>query len=181
MATSNIMNSDFMTSGIRNFIEMLGTQPKLLKYKPYFEAMEPDLLRKCIATFKEYRAQPQDDALYILNHGDFHYKNMMFKHDLTDGKLLDVKLLDFQMCFVGPMVNDVIYACIMLMNREMRRNHQDELIYYFFSNFVETLQLIQYGGKIPKLIEFRQMLLRHKHWGKSPTGFPKKKYPFFVS
>lgn len=119
------------------------------------------MIEKCKATASEYRLQPQDDALYVLCHGDFHAKNMMFKANE------DVMLLDYQLCYVGPIVTDVLFSIFMLMDENHRKHHKDELIYFYFSNFVEILQRIGYTGKLPKLVELHQMLLRHRHFGKT--------------
>ncbi|XP_037930592.1 uncharacterized protein LOC119665438 [Teleopsis dalmanni] len=51
----------------------------------------------------------------------------------------------------------------MLLMAEHRANHFDELLYYYFTHFTETLKKIGYNGRIPKLMELREQLLRHRH------------------
>lgn len=43
---------------------------------------------------KVYRANASGDGYNVLNHGDFHFNNMVFKKD-ADGKLSDVLFVSF--------------------------------------------------------------------------------------
>lgn len=43
---------------------------------------------------KVYRANASSDGYNVLNHGDFHFNNMVFKKD-ADGKLSDVLFVSF--------------------------------------------------------------------------------------
>ncbi|XP_051863791.1 uncharacterized protein LOC117576136 [Drosophila albomicans] len=163
MELPKITEEPLFSTGMDFFLQMLDSQPDLRVYKPYFEKIRPTYLQHCVNTFREYRVNPQEDAYYVLCHGDFHLRNMMFKHNKTTGQLEDCMLLDFQMCNVGPMANDILYAIYSLLSPEQRQNNRDELVYFYYSKFIETLNKINYDGEIPTLVKFREQLLRHKY------------------
>lgn len=154
----NFLEQDVLTSGLPNFIDMLGSVESLKKYQKYFEPMRDNLIQRFADIIREYRENRKEDSYYVLCHGDYHLKNMMFK-----GK--DVMLVDFQMSYVGSITNDIIYATYMLFNPEDRRERYDELIYHYFNTFSKTLKLIGYVGKLPNLVDFRKQLIDRRYNG----------------
>ncbi|XP_004518083.1 uncharacterized protein LOC101457352 [Ceratitis capitata] len=151
---SNIVDEPFITDGIINFVDMLKATPSLQEYLPYFEAMKPKLLDKCRASFAEYREAPQENACYALCHGDFHSKNMMFKYQSESRELKDVMLLDFQMSYFGPLVNDLIYSLYLLLDENLRLEF-NTMLYYYYTVFKSTLIKIGYNGTLPTLMQLR--------------------------
>ncbi|XP_037947070.1 uncharacterized protein LOC119679004 [Teleopsis dalmanni] len=164
MNEPSIRENDFVTDGINIFIEILNEVPTLRKYKPYFEALQTDILEKCRQTFDEFRENPQSDGIYVLCHGDFHFKNLMFKHNPINEKVEDILLLDFQLSYIGPIVNDLYYSFFMMSSREHRLQQFDELLYLYHSHFKSILNKIDFDGEVPKLSEIRAMFLKHKHF-----------------
>ncbi|XP_037947043.1 uncharacterized protein LOC119678980 [Teleopsis dalmanni] len=162
MTLTNFVESDFFIKGIDLFIELLSEVPTLRKYKSYFESIQQDLIQDCKDIFTQYTDKKQSNTDYVLCHGDFHCKNMMFKHNPESGELEDLMLLDYQVSYVGSLVNDIIYSYFLILNPEMRLNHFDEMLYYYFKNFTETLTNIGYNGAVPKLEEIRSQIMKHK-------------------
>lgn len=156
----------FFMNGMNIFIKMLDAVPDLTEYKPYFEKILPRYVQRCRDTLKEYRQNPQENAFYVLCHGDFHVKNLMFKYNKEDGTIEDCMLLDFQMSNVGPMPNDILYSIYQMLSPEQRQNQRDELIYIYFSTFTDTLKKLNFEGELPTLVEFRKQIFRHKYYGK---------------
>ncbi|XP_054746476.1 uncharacterized protein LOC129251129 [Anastrepha obliqua] len=159
----NIMDDEMMTSGIRNFIDFLSETPALRQYVPYFEPFRKNLLQKCLAGFHELRDAPKADGYYAMCHGDFHGKNMMFKHDPVTGKCEDVMLLDYQVSYVGPIVNDLLYSQYLLLDADLRKIYP-EILHHYFTVFGSTLKKIGFQGEMPKLVRLRQQFLEHKHY-----------------
>ncbi|XP_060649129.1 uncharacterized protein LOC132786584 [Drosophila nasuta] len=157
----NILTDPFMTSGITNFLGLIDSVPEFAKYKPYFRGIEKDIVQQFIDIIDEYRSNRQSDGYYILCHGDFHLRNMMFKHNSTGG-LEDCMLLDYQMSNVCPPSVDILYSIYMLMGPDERRNHHKELINFYFNTFVETLEKIGFKGELPNYVDFWRQLYRHK-------------------
>ncbi|XP_030572035.1 uncharacterized protein LOC115770764 [Drosophila novamexicana] len=157
----NMRQDPFCTTGMRKFLDLLEEIPELRKYIPHFKKMENDYVDRLGAVMQEYRNNRQPNGYYVLCHGDFHLKNMMFKHK-ANGSLEDVMLLDFQISNICPITIDLIYAVYMLMGIEDRHNNYKELINYYFSEFLTTLQNIGFKGELPNSVEFWQQMSQHK-------------------
>ncbi|KAM8705884.1 hypothetical protein ACLKA7_010219 [Drosophila subpalustris] len=152
----NILEQEFLTSGFPNFLNVLESVDDLREYKKYFEPLKDIITKRWVEIVREYRNNPKDDAYYVLCHGDFHLKNMMYKGN-------DVMLLDFQFSHLGTMTYDMLYAVYMLLGPEDRLNNSDELIYYYFTNFTRTLSSIGYQGEMPSLVDYRKQLFDRKY------------------
>ncbi|XP_036343124.1 uncharacterized protein LOC118752359 [Rhagoletis pomonella] len=151
----NLLNEGLMTDGIKFFIEMLKKKATLHQFVPHFEALRPVILQRCLDTFREFRETPRADAYYVLCHGDFTIKNMMFKHNSADGSLVDVQLLDFQLSYVGSIASDLIYSMVQLLDEHLRKQFPI-LVEYYFNIFIETLLKLKYKGALPKLEKLRE-------------------------
>ncbi|KAH8358900.1 hypothetical protein KR093_003196 [Drosophila rubida] len=158
----NFLNDPFVTTGITNLLELIDTVPEFAKYKPYFKSIEKTYINQFVDIVEEYRSNRQSDGYYILCHGDFHSRNMMFKHNPISGDLEDCMLLDYQMSNVCPISVDILYSIYVLMGPDERRNHDKELINFYFNTFVETLEKIGFKGEIPNYVDFWRQLHRHK-------------------
>ncbi|XP_037947056.1 uncharacterized protein LOC119678992 [Teleopsis dalmanni] len=165
MNQSAICDSELMTDGIAIFIEMLNEIPSLRMYKPYFEAIQKNLFKKCRQTYDEFRENRQNDSIYVLCHGDFNYKNLMFKHNPIDMKLEDILILDFQLCHVGTTATDLYNTFYMACSREQRMHHFEELFHLYYNHFKATLEKIDFHSTIPKFAEVKAMFLKHKYLG----------------
>ncbi|XP_055856234.1 uncharacterized protein LOC129919399 [Episyrphus balteatus] len=151
---------EFFASGIKSFIKnVLSVDDELKKYIPYFEKIDKTFIDSCSKMGNAYKLG--DKALFVLNHGDFHYKNMMFRHK-DSGKLDDLILIDFQMCYYGPAAMDLTYALYMLLDGDTRWNRREEIIYEYFVNFQETLKKIEFKGEIPKMIDLQIDLIKYQ-------------------
>ncbi|XP_060648749.1 uncharacterized protein LOC132786272 [Drosophila nasuta] len=152
----NFLDEDIMTTGFPMFLEALKSVESLKKYVKYFEPIKDIVIPRWVKIIREYRENRQEDAYYVLCHGDFHLKNMMFRGT-------DCMLIDFQLSYVGSIINDVLYAVYMILSAEDRRDKLDELIYHYFITFANTLEKIGYQGKKPSLVEFRKQIFDRKY------------------
>ncbi|EDV93534.1 GH18230 [Drosophila grimshawi] len=159
-----IREDPFVTTGMSKFIAILEDVPELRKYLPFFKNIENDYLDRCGIVLQEYRKNRQPNGYYVLCHGDFHLRNMMFKHNKVDGKLEDVMLIDFQISNICPITIDLIYAIYLFMGVEDRQNNYKELINYYFSEFIATLQKIGFKGELPNSEEFWKQMSQHKYY-----------------
>lgn len=132
---------------------------------PYFSKIKADYVQQMRAIMQEYYESRKPNGFYVLGHCDFHARNMMFKHN-EDGGVEDVMLLDFQISNICPVTTDIIYSVYMLMGPEERHNNYKELLDYYFSEFLVTLQKIGYKGEFPSLMEFWKIISQHKIYGK---------------
>ncbi|EDS35006.1 conserved hypothetical protein [Culex quinquefasciatus] len=103
----------------------------------------------------------QDNIYNVLNHGDCHYKNFMYQ--ILDGKTEDVMLLDFQISTWGSPAIDIIYSMYNSVSIETRDNHREELIKFYYNEFVNALKMFEFQGKIPSLIDLRIEITKCGH------------------
>lgn len=136
----NFLNDSIVTTGVPCFLEMLDKVPELTKYKPYFEKIKDNYIQQMSAVMEEYRTNPKPNRYYVLCHGDFHGRNMMFRYNKETGSFEDVMLVDFQISNVCPLSIDLIYSIFMVMDTEDRWDLGKEYINYYFSVLADTLK-----------------------------------------
>lgn len=93
---------------------------KLHKLRPYY-------LEQGMAVFDN----DSEDDLRVFVHGDFWVNNLMFKYD-TQGRPIDVLLLDFQFCCYGSPAIDLCYFFFTSSCDEIRQNCFDEYMQYYY-------------------------------------------------
>lgn len=99
---------------------------------------------------------PNKTGYNVLNHGDFHSKNMMFRNmDLENPEVI---MLDFQVCFYGTPAIDLIQAKYSLTNSDRK----DELIESYYQHFSDTLEKLEYSGNIPSIQNLKDELYRNR-------------------
>ncbi|XP_068158052.1 uncharacterized protein [Drosophila tropicalis] len=160
----NFAEEPMISMGMDNFLQFLESQPSLAKYIPLFEKMRRDYLQHFFSYMTEHRNNRREDGYYVLCHGDFHLRNMMFKHDNDTGNLQDCMLLDFQISNLCPLTVDVVYSIYMLMGPEQRANDWENLLNYYFSILLETLKKIGYEGDFPTSNGFWKQIYRSKYF-----------------
>ncbi|XP_034131569.1 uncharacterized protein LOC117585914 [Drosophila guanche] len=143
------LEQGFIRTGMTFFVELLEKEPELRKYKEYFENIKGDLVQQLMEEWAQRRQNPQPDPYNVLCHGDFHLRNMMFKHNKATGTFEDCMLLDYQMCNISPLTVDLIYSVYMLLEPQQRRDHWEDLLKYYFSVLVGTLKKVGYKGEMP--------------------------------
>ncbi|KAL0104309.1 hypothetical protein PUN28_017202 [Cardiocondyla obscurior] len=74
-----------------------------------------------------------------LVHNDFWVNNMMFKYDDT-GKLINMKIVDFQLTNYDYGVKDLIFFLISSSRKEILDNHLDDMIDFYYDSFIESLK-----------------------------------------
>ncbi|KAH8298273.1 hypothetical protein KR018_012357 [Drosophila ironensis] len=161
---STFMTNPMVTDGLGNFLEFLETVPDLTRYKAYFEKQKHTYIARFEEVLEEYRRNPQSDGYYILCHGDFHLRNMMFRGDKETGTLEDVMFVDFQLSNLCPSSVDLIYSVYMLLESEQRWDLGKGLIDHYCSVLVDTLEKIGYKARMPTQSGIWQQIHRHKHF-----------------
>ncbi|XP_017079974.2 uncharacterized protein LOC108113782 [Drosophila eugracilis] len=153
-----LMSDPMVTSGMDTFLKTLDKIPEVTKYKPYFEKIKVDYLQRMADVMQEFRKNYQSDGYYVMCHGDFHLRNMMFKENG------DVMFVDFQICNLCPITIDLSYSIYMLMEPEQRWDLGKDIINYYFSVLVETLKKIGYKAEMPTKAGLWKQIHRHKYY-----------------
>ncbi|EDV53685.1 uncharacterized protein LOC6554990 [Drosophila erecta] len=159
----HVLNEPFMKTGMEFFVELLGKEPELNKYKPYFESIKDDFLARLVEEWKDFRGNQKRDEYWVLCHGDLHLRNIMFKYQ-EPGSFEDCMLLDFQISNRFPLTFDLVYSIYMLLEPEQRWKNWDELINYYFSVLEDVLKKIGYAGVMPTQSGLWQRLHQHKYY-----------------
>uniref|UniRef100_A0A336M155 CSON009898 protein n=1 Tax=Culicoides sonorensis TaxID=179676 RepID=A0A336M155_CULSO len=94
----------------------------------------------------------------VLSHGDFHFKNMMYRN--SGLKSEDYLLIDFQFCQWNTPANDIFFLLNSISDHDVRANHRQFVIQSYFQIFRSTLEKLGYKGPILRLLDLQMELLR---------------------
>ncbi|XP_017104274.2 uncharacterized protein [Drosophila bipectinata] len=161
----NFLTGHLMITGMENFVEMLSVIPELTKYKAFFSKIQDTNLSRMAEVMQEFRKNRQPDGHYVLSHGDFHIRNMMFKTNKNSGTFEDVMFVDFQVSNVSPSSVDLIYAIYRVLEPEHRCQLGKDAVNKYYSVLVDTLHKIGYKGELPTLDGLWQRIHYHKYYG----------------
>lgn len=181
----NMKQSDglvFMKDNMRLFTEQLKKTSINETYIEKFEKLQENFLKRGESVYDSGK-----NSFNVLNHGDFHYKNMMIKKDNEAIKniffvifenfiLINVmkyyhalsfySQLDFQLSVWGTPAIDIFYLLYMIASTETRVNHRAEIVTHYFTEFNATLNKLGFMGTVPSLNEFNIELLKNGFLGK---------------
>lgn len=150
----------FMKNNMKLFIEEIATWEG-------FESIT-ERMKNLVADFdgrgaKAFEANVPGKGYNVLNHGDFHINNVLFKKD-SDGKIKDVLFLDFQLTKWGPPSIDVVSLLYMIASQEALTEHRTEIIQHYYQEFVRTLKEVGFMSKVPGLLDLNIELLKNGFW-----------------
>lgn len=103
--------------------------------------------------------EPDPNGYNVLNHGDFHIKNLLFK--LNGETIEDFNFLDYQVSVVASPCVDLYYALYNMISNDNRRTRRNEIIHDYHVEFSNTLTKLGFNGNIPTLQDLQIELLRH--------------------
>lgn len=87
----------------------------------------------------------------------FQYKN--------DGSINEVLFIDFQLCKWGSPVQDLLHFIITSCNTDIRVSKFDYLISHYHKHLTESLNLLNFKGKIPELDDLHAQLKKRGYYG----------------
>ncbi|EDS34996.1 conserved hypothetical protein [Culex quinquefasciatus] len=114
--------------------EMKTWDSKWQYYCGKLEKMQPYFIENSLAV-TDHECEVD---LRVLNHGDPWTNNMMFLND-SDGKPVDVVLLDLQFCNYTTPAADLFYFFYTSTEDEIRQNCFEELMQYYYNHFSDYL------------------------------------------
>lgn len=126
-------------------------------YEDYAEKLH-DFVNKFVAVGKNFY-RPDPNGYSVLNHGDFHVKNLLFKK--VDGKIEDFYFLDYQISVVASPCVDLFYALYNMISDENRLAKRDEIIHIYHNEFEDSLKRFGFIGKIPSLLQLQMDLIKY--------------------
>ncbi|XP_070508925.1 uncharacterized protein [Chironomus tepperi] len=134
------------------------------KWNGFERYIEP--IRQLSETYREkglksYSPNTGPGAWNVLNHGDFHLKNMLYKMDKDSGKVEDVMMYDFQICVYASPAVDLTYMLFNFTSDENRYNRYDELLATYHEQFVEALKRFGYLKQPPTLLDLQVEMMKN--------------------
>ncbi|PSN31211.1 hypothetical protein C0J52_25884 [Blattella germanica] len=108
---------------------------------------------------------PKKNSLNVLNHGDCWTNNMMFLYNKENGKVEDVRFVDFQMSrFSSPALELQYFICNCPVD-EVRLFHRDTLLEEYHSEFCETLKGLNQDPNILTLQQLKEEFAEKDNYG----------------
>lgn len=124
------------------------------------ECIPGRLVEKCMDAY----AKEKTWGYNVLNHGDFHLRNLMFKKDKEDN-LTDIMFLDFQIPLYRTPAFDLYYLLNLICDDDARER-DGEVIKMYHQELLSNLEKYGYKGKVPSLIDVHVELLHLVDFGK---------------
>jgi len=87
------------------------------------------------------RYNPKQTGAVYLQHGDFHYNNLLFKK--ADDDEMKVMVVDWQLAYTGRSTGDVSYLLMSSISPEMKQQHGQDLKEAYFNSFNTYLKTFE--------------------------------------
>lgn len=102
-----------------------------------------------IASCKAIRsAERIENGLNVINHGDLWSNNIMYRHNIG-GDATDVRLVDFQCCYWGSPLLDVINVLVTSSHKTLRLDDWNKLFEYYHGELTWVLTCLDYQCSRP--------------------------------
>lgn len=85
------------------------------------------------------RCRPKEDKMTSLQHGDFHFNNLLFKRDGEGASRPRVMIVDWQLAYSGRSTGDLSYLLMSSLSHESREKHEEEMKSVYYSTFNSAL------------------------------------------
>uniref|UniRef100_A0A182P7B3 CHK kinase-like domain-containing protein n=1 Tax=Anopheles epiroticus TaxID=199890 RepID=A0A182P7B3_9DIPT len=126
----------------------------------YVEPFERSFADYCDRLHSIYSCKTAGRLYNVLNHGDFHAKNLL--HQFNDeGGIVDSRFLDFQACCWSTPAIDLYYLLNNIVHYKVKAAHKEEILAFYHAEFTGTLKAVGYLGYIPTMLDLQIELLRN--------------------
>lgn len=95
-----------------------------------------------------------ENALNVLCHGDLWSSNIMFTHDAV-GQPSDAIIFDYQGCYWGPIILDIINVFYTSSNVELQEHDWSSLTEFYYKELTDLLAKLKYPKDVPSLEEIQ--------------------------
>ncbi|XP_013109138.2 uncharacterized protein LOC106088261 [Stomoxys calcitrans] len=162
MSISVPFMKDMMTGGMSNFLHLMESHEEFHIYAEKVKEMFKDLPQACKDLFNAVKLPMGQGDIFVLNHGDFHMKNLMFKFNEMN-QMEDLIMVDYQISCYAPCNADLIYSQYVLLSTELRLKRH-AFMQYYFSEFLRILKKLGYEGEMPKFSQLQISNLKYRHF-----------------
>uniref|UniRef100_A0A1I8Q303 CHK kinase-like domain-containing protein n=1 Tax=Stomoxys calcitrans TaxID=35570 RepID=A0A1I8Q303_STOCA len=153
---------EIWTHGIEHFLNMLSSHEEFSIYYQKVKDMKDSIRPTMVDLYRAFTLKQGKGDIFVLNHGDFHLKNLMFKFNHQQ-QMEDVIMVDYQLSTYAPANVDLMYSEYLLLGPEMR-SKRNEIRQYYFTEFIRILKKINYQGRLPKYSELQISALQYRQF-----------------
>ncbi|CAL8123655.1 unnamed protein product [Orchesella dallaii] len=104
--------------------------------------------------------EPEEEKLFVLNHGDYWGNNMMFHKDKVTNKITSHIAIDLQLTFYNSLGLDIGFYLFTSVKPNVRRAHWQEILELYLSTLKETVGKL--GHPIDLSYDELHLILRKK-------------------
>ncbi|KAG5877719.1 hypothetical protein JTB14_037169 [Gonioctena quinquepunctata] len=142
---------DWIKAGYSGLIDACSRWPGFEKYGYKLQALGEEALRRGFLSQKRKLG-----GFHVLNHGDLWVNNMMFSYAI-DGKVKDLRFVDFQMVlFTSPAI-DLHYFIATSTNIEVKLDHIEIILDHYYAQLLANLAKLQYSlERVPTREQFKR-------------------------
>ncbi|XP_018405008.1 PREDICTED: uncharacterized protein LOC108781530 [Cyphomyrmex costatus] len=105
-----------------------------------------------------------EDEFNVINHGDCHVNNMLFKYD-NYGKPTDQIFVDFQLCVYTSPAFDLLYFLNSSISFDVFENKRDFLLNEYLSTLSTTMKQLNCKTQPPTMKDLKDTLKRRASFG----------------
>ncbi|XP_018057094.1 PREDICTED: uncharacterized protein LOC108692984 isoform X2 [Atta colombica] len=105
-----------------------------------------------------------EDEFNVINHGDCHMNNMLFKYD-NNGKPTDQIFVDFQMCIYASAALDFIYLLNSSISFDVTEHKTDILLNEYLHTLSTTMKQLNCKTQPPTMKELKASIKRKASYG----------------
>ncbi|XP_015590955.1 uncharacterized protein LOC107265727 [Cephus cinctus] len=138
---------------IRSMPEAEGYFPQVEKVMKYSEEMHNSFVKG-------------EEPWSTMVHHDFWVNNMLFKKD-PDGKIIDLKIIDFQLYWYDVGITDLVFFMLSSAKKDVLDESLDDFIDLYYQSFLDCLELLKVNTKDFSRKSFDELLQKY-----APTKFP---------
>ncbi|XP_011252936.1 uncharacterized protein LOC105249293 [Camponotus floridanus] len=139
-------------NGVTGMIQKAHNDYKSMKEaEPYL-----DMIEKTLEYASRVTVTPKEPWTTLV-HNDFWVNNMMFKYDESN-KLINMKIVDFQLTVYNYGVHDLIFFLISSARKDVLDKHLDDMIDLYYDSFIECLESLNVNTNIFPKNEFIEQL-----------------------
>lgn len=161
------MESPFVAGFVRMFDEVIKALRRYGDCDIYADKMDKFERKKMLESYlvDDKPIKCGSDVFKSLVHGDLWVNNVMYKFN-DENEAEEVILFDFQMCFWGSPMIDVLSVLMTSIRDDVKVEYFDKFIEFYHYELSEALKLIGYEHRIPSLAEISTDVMENGALGK---------------
>lgn len=156
-------NNFFYLSNFDAISELITSLPEFGHLRDKLSKLRSKFIERSYETL-----DPDPNHFNTLVHGDLWTNNFLLQYDglIENVQLKNVVFIDFQYsCWTSPAI-DLHYFLNSSLQEDVRSNHIDDLVEYYYNELTALLQKLDYKQFIPTLEKFQQEFLSKSFFGK---------------